>query len=572
MKLKNILQIISVVISLPLLSACGSDSSSGGDGKMASDGKRKILFYRNPMDPKITSKTFKKDSMGMDYIPVYAKNKAAKRKILFYRNPMDPKITSKTFKKDSMGMDYIPVYAKKKKSAKVILFYRNPMDPKITSKTFKKDSMGMDYIPVYAKSDEEDDADVVKISPAIVSNMGVRTAIAKKGNLPRKINAVAFVELDEDKMAHVHMRAKGWVKNLKVKANGDRVVKGQLLFEYYSPDLVNAQEEFLQALRSNNNSLVRASRAKLLALDISMQQIQRIIKEKKINQLVQVYAQQNGIVTKLNAREGMYVTPHIRVMTLADLTSVWLQVQVFEAQSGWVKVGQRAEVRVRYLTGPPLIGKVDYIYPTLDIKTRTLQVRLRFKNDGEKLKPNMYAMASIDAQGEKEKDIIIIPREALIRTGKEQRVIIALGKGRFTARKVVAGIESDDSVQIKSGVKKGEKVVTSGQFLIDSEASLLATLARMTNPKTMAKKPMPVKAMKSKTIIATGIIKKITPDKNRITINHDAIPEIGWSSMTMGFDARKGVIKETLKPESKIRFKIEKLESGFIISDIEVVK
>ncbi|VAW74171.1 Cobalt/zinc/cadmium efflux RND transporter, membrane fusion protein, CzcB family [hydrothermal vent metagenome] len=404
-----------------------------------------------------------------------------KPKLLFYRHPMDPKITSQTPKKGSMGMPYIAVYAKSKKK-KVILFYRHPMDPKITSKTPKKGSMGMPYIAVYAKGDgEAEDDNAVKISPSIVNNMGIRTTTVRQGTLYRKIDTVAFVQFDEDKMSHVHMRAKGWVKNLKVRANGERVVKGQLLYEFYSPDLVNAQEEYLQALRSNNIGLMRASKSKLLSLDVSVRQINSIAKLRKVNQVIQVYAQQSGVVSKLNAREGMYITPQRRVMTLADLSSVWLHVQVFESQSNWVKVGQNATVRIRYLPGLTLTGKVDYIYPTLDAKTRTLQVRLRFNNPKEKLKPNMYAMATIDAMPET--NIVIIPREALIRTGKEQRVVIALGGGKFNSRKVVAGIESDEQVQIIKGLKRGEKVVTSGQFLIDSEASLKASLSRMTESK-----------------------------------------------------------------------------------------
>ncbi len=479
-----ILRLIIILIPGIFLNACSNESANSGQA----DGSRK------PTDNQ--------------------------RIILFYRHPMDPKITSKTPKKGSMGMPYIAVYEKRKAKKKVILFYRHPMDPKITSKTPKKGSMGMPYIAVYAKgsSDDADGDDVVKISPNIVNSMGVRTAQVVRGDLSRKIDTVAFVQFDEDKMLQVHMRAKGWIKNLKVRSAGERVTKGQILFEYYSPDLVNAQEEFLQALRSNNSSLIRASRSKLLALDISTQQISKIIKQRKVNQLVQVYAQQSGIVSKLNVREGMYVRPHTRVMTLADLSTVWLQVQVFESQSNWVKIGQTAKVRIRYLPGVILTGKVDYIYPMLDVKTRTLQVRLRFNNPQEKLKPNMYAMVSIDAKAEE--NIIIIPREALIRTGKEQRVVISLGKGRFTARKVRAGIESGEQVQIIKGLNEGERVVTSGQFLIDSEASIKASITRMTD----AKDDSSSKAM-SKT--ASPNMKKSMSDKalpvnpiNKKTVNN----------------------------------------------------
>jgi Cu(I)/Ag(I) efflux system membrane fusion protein len=192
-----------------------------------------------------------------------------------------------------------------------------------------------------------------------------------------------------------------------------------------------------------------------------------------------VYASQDGIVSLLKVREGMFVQPAIEVMSLADLSSVWLLAEVFESQADWVKEGQFADVHLSYLPGKVWEGRVEYIYPSLSQKTRTLKVRLRFDNPGEQLKPNMYADVTI--YGGAKKDVIVIPREALIRTGNEQRVILSQGKGRYTPRDVIAGIESGDWIEIISGLNVGDTVVTSGQFLIDSEASLKASIARMSD-------------------------------------------------------------------------------------------
>jgi Cu(I)/Ag(I) efflux system membrane fusion protein len=175
----------------------------------------------------------------------------------------------------------------------------------------------------------------------------------------------------------------------------------------------------------------------------------------------------------------MFVSPSMKVMTLGDLSSVWLLAEVFERQSEWVEVGQHAEVNLSYIPGEIWQGKVEYIYPSLDAKTRTLKVRLRFDNPGERLKPNMYANVKIFG-GAKE-NTIVIPLEALIKTGREQRVIISLGEGTFEAREVIAGIESGNYVEIVKGLKVGESVVTSGQFLIDSEASMRGSISRMTD-------------------------------------------------------------------------------------------
>ncbi len=341
---------------------------------------------------------------------------------------------------------------------------------------------GMDLVPMQAGDVTGQDREnpVVDISPAVVNSMGVRTAKVVLGRLWRGINTVGYVNYDESRLSHVHLRTEGWIERLNVKSEGERVRRGEVLFELYSPALVTAQEEYLQALAVGNKPLIDASRERLLALGLTSGQVNGLRKSRKVSQRVSFHASQDGVVASLNVREGMYVKPVTEVLSLADLSSVWLLAEVFEQQSEWVKVGQPADVRLSYLPGRQGEGRVEYIYPSLNSKTRTLKVRLRFDNPDELLKPNMYA--DVTLYGGPKQGVLYIPREALIRTGTRQRVILALGEGRYQAREVVAGLESGEFVEIISGLAEGKEVVVSGQFLIDSEASLKASLMRMSAP------------------------------------------------------------------------------------------
>jgi Cu(I)/Ag(I) efflux system membrane fusion protein len=355
-----------------------------------------------------------------------------------------------------------------------ILYWVAPMDPNYRRDKPGKSPMGMDLIPVYADSAGSGS---ISIAPEVVENLGVRTAVAERSRLWRGIDTVGYVDYDESLVSHIHLRTEGWIENLVVQSEGERVSKGQRLFDIYAPELVNAQQEFLQALKLDNPGMQQASKDRLEALGVSAGQIQALQKSRRVRQTVSIYAPQDGVVSTLPVREGMFVKPADRVMSLADLSQVWLLAEVFERQADWVKVGQDADVVLPYQPGTHLEGRVEYIYPALDPKTRTLKVRLRFPNPEETLKPNMYANVKI--YGGALADIIVIPLEALIRTGREERVVIDLGEGRFASRSVTAGIESGDWVEIVKGIAAGDRVVTSGQFLIDSEASLKASMMRM---------------------------------------------------------------------------------------------
>ncbi|MDH5572994.1 MAG: efflux RND transporter periplasmic adaptor subunit [Gammaproteobacteria bacterium] len=375
-----------------------------------------------------------------------------------------------------------PVARQKEKK---ILYWVAPMDPNYQRDKPGKSPMGMDLVPVYDETatDAENDnvkgeGPVVKISPNVIQNLGVRTAVVTKGQLAREIDTVGYVDFDEGKLRHVHMRTEGWIESLRVKSEGERVKKDDVLFKIYSPTLVNAQEEYLQSLNIGNRQLVQASFDRLLALGLTGKQIDSIKKNRKVFQKLDIYAEQDGVIANLNVREGMYVTPMNEVMSIADLSSVWLLAEIFEQQVDWVNSGDTAEVNLSYAPGMKWTGRVEYIYPSLDPKTRTLTVRLIFDNPEEILKPNMYA--NVRLYGAVKEAVLYLPKEAIIRTAQEQRVITSDGKGRFKTQTVTTGMESGDSIEIISGLNEGEQVVVSGQFLIDSEASLKASLMRMT--------------------------------------------------------------------------------------------
>ncbi len=357
-----------------------------------------------------------------------------------------------------------------------ILYWVAPMDPNFQRDEPGKSPMGMDLVPVYA-DEVGAQPGVVAIDATMVNNLGVRTSAAVRGSLSRRIQTVGYIGYDEDTLQHVHTRVDGWIEKLATKATGDPVEEGQLLFELYSPTLVNAQEEYLAALVSNNSVLRDASRDRLIALGVTSGEVEQLEKERKARQRVRVFAEKDGVIAQLGVREGIYVTPATDIMSVAALDKVWILAEVFERQAAWVRPGQQATVELDYLPGETLSGVVDYVYPELDPVTRTLKVRLRFDNETRMLRPNMFARVVIE--GDAIDNIVHVPREAVIRGGSGSRVVIALGEGRFRSQSVLVGIESGDRVAIRRGLKAGKQVVTSAQFLLDSESNIESALQRM---------------------------------------------------------------------------------------------
>jgi membrane fusion protein, copper/silver efflux system len=305
----------------------------------------------------------------------------------------------------------------------------------------------------------------------------VRTAPVESRALPARIRTVGYVQYDEDRLIHIHPRVDGWIEKLHVKAAGDPVVEGQALYELYSPQLVNAQEELLLALKRNNDRLVQAAQDRLLALQLSPQFISELRRDRQIRQTVTFHAPQSGVVDNLNIREGFFVGPGTTLMSIGSLDDVWVEAEVFERQAALVQVGLPVTMTLDYLPGKEWHGTVDYVYPSLDEKTRTLRIRLRFNNNAGTLKPNMFAQVLIAAnQGDAG---LIIPREAVIRTGDQDRVVLALGAGRFKSVAVELGRVGEQYAEIRRGLNEDDVVVVSAQFLLDSESSKSSDFMRM---------------------------------------------------------------------------------------------
>ncbi|MDJ0871636.1 MAG: efflux RND transporter periplasmic adaptor subunit [Gammaproteobacteria bacterium] len=322
----------------------------------------------------------------------------------------------------------------------------------------------------------------VTISPAVIQSMGVRTAAVGRGTMWKYIRTVGRIDYDETRLAHVHPRAEGWLERLSVRAEGDEVEAGQELGHLYAPDILSAQVDFLIALRQGEQRIsaakVEKARNLLRLLDVPEAVIKSIERKGETRNTVPLIAPIAGVVTQLGVREGMFVTPSTEIYTIADLSRVWVQVDVFEHQLAWLQTGLSAEIRVPARPGRVWKGEVDYVYPELDPRTRTLRVRLSFPNPGGMLKPNMFAEVVI--YGGPKRDVLNIPREALIVTGERETVVKSLGSGRFQPVDVVTGMKRGGRVEILYGLDEGDEIVVSGQFLIDSESSLQASFTRMT--------------------------------------------------------------------------------------------
>ncbi|HEY3325879.1 MAG TPA: efflux RND transporter periplasmic adaptor subunit [Novimethylophilus sp.] len=419
----------------------------------------------------------------------------SERKILYYRNPMGLPDTSPAPKKDSMGMDYIPVYADERPAAsepgtagaeRKVLYYRNPMGLPDTSPVPKKDSMGMDYIPVYV--DEEASAGRVKISPDKVQKLGVRTEQVSSRELARTVRAVGQFQLDERRLSTVTTKFEGYIEKLHVNATGQPVKRGQPLMEVYSPELVSAQEEYLiawngrQSLKNGTEEslvgvgqLAEGALKRLRNWDISDAQLQRLQRDGKATRTLTLYAPAGGVVLEKAAVQGMRFIPGEPLFKIADLSAVWLLADVFEQDLALVHLGQPVKISVDAYPEKELTGKVAYIYPTVTPETRTAKVRVELANPGGMLRPDMYASVQL-VSGHGKSRALTVPDSAVIDSGTRQVVLVQRAEGLFEPREVKLGMRSDGYVEVLQGLDEGENVVVRANFLIDAESNLKAAL------------------------------------------------------------------------------------------------
>lgn len=327
---------------------------------------------------------------------------------------------------------------------------------------------GMDLV---ARQTKPQSAIEVSVSGAMQQAMALTTESVQFSRLWRFISTYGSVQFDETGLTHLHPRASGWLEQLTVNSLGQEVKKGQLLYKIYAPELLVAQEDFLSLLNSEykNPDLLERGRQRLRLLGFSNELVSKLEKSREVFYRVPYYAQNDGIVSALEVREGMYAQPENRIVTLADLSRVWVIADVFEHQIDWVQVGKSVELDIPSLNLYELEGSVEFIYPTLDPVTRTLQVRIALDNPQQRIKPDMLANVRIYAGP---KETLNIAVDSLIQTEQHNRVFVQTNEGTFVRKDVEVGIVTNGRAEILSGLELGEKVVTSGQFLLDAEASL----------------------------------------------------------------------------------------------------
>ncbi|TXJ00434.1 MAG: efflux RND transporter periplasmic adaptor subunit [Neisseriales bacterium] len=377
-----------------------------------------------------------------------------------------------------------------KSADKIPLYWIDPMEPKVHYPKGGTSPMGMELEPVYPKdNDEELPTNSIKLPASYISNLGVKTSIVQSGTGDNSFISYANVESNETKVSFITSYANGWVRKLVAKTPQMPIKKGQLLAQIFSPTIINAENEYQSALISKNEATIIAAKNKLLTLHVDPIQINAITATTPVNQLINIYAPQNGILTSLNIREGDYITPDKQLFALTDLSSVWMIANVFEKQVSQIKVGMPVKVNISGVLGRDWSGKVDYVYPQLDDATRTIRVRVVLNNPDFVLKPGMYGSVLFNSSNKA--TTLLVPTQAIIMSTSENRVVVALGDGVFQVRKIIIGNEIGEMTQIISGLSSGEQVVSNGEFMLDSEASLSAGISRIdsSSPQVISSSP-----------------------------------------------------------------------------------
>jgi Cu(I)/Ag(I) efflux system membrane fusion protein/cobalt-zinc-cadmium efflux system membrane fusion protein len=379
------------------------------------------------------------------------------------------------------------------KTGKKIKYWVAPMDPTYIRDKPGKSPMGMDLVPVYEEEGEaKDPVSTISIDPGTMQSMGVRLGRVQRKQLIKYIRTVGSITYDETKIYTINTKYNGWIEKLHINFVGDEVKKGQHLFDIYSPELVTAQEEYLLALeqyRSLSNAnyeriresaerLLKASRTRLRYWDLTDEQIDEIARTGNVRKTITVYSPAAGVVIKKQAFEGHYVKAGEHQFEIADLSTIWVDVDVYEYELPWVRKGMQAEMELAYIPGKRFKGRVLFIYPFLEPKTRTAKLRLAFFNPGYELKPGMYA--NIYLKSVIAKKSLVIPQEAVIDSGIRKIVFVSVGKGKFQPREVNIGLEGNENeFQVLDGLKAGEEIVLSAQFMLDSESRLREAIQKM---------------------------------------------------------------------------------------------
>jgi Cu(I)/Ag(I) efflux system membrane fusion protein len=459
---------------------------------------------------------------------------------------------------------------------KKLLFYRNPMGLPDTSPVPKKDQMGMEYIPVYEGEETAAAGNELKLSTERVQKLGVRTQPAERRALDRVVRASGRVEVNERLLATIAPKFEGYVERLHVNTTGQPVVKGQPLFEAYSPELVAAQREYAiaargvaslrdasQESRSGMSQLAESSLTRLRNWDVSAEQLETLARTGEATRTVTFRSPATGVVMEKKAVSGMRFMPGEMLYQIADLSQVWVLADVNEQDIGLVANGARVQVQINAYPDKRFDGVVTYVYPTLKAETRTVAVRVELPNPGGLLKPGMYAQVQLASASAGK--VIAVPVSAVIDSGVRRVVIVQAGEGRFEPREVETGARSEDWVEVRSGIKEGDVVVVAANFLIDAESNLRAALGGM----SAAPKPNG-EAKGAVTHRADGTIDAIDAQSGTVTISHQPVASLKWPAMTMDFALANASLVSGVKPGTPISFEfVERKPGEWVITSVK---
>ncbi len=408
------------------------------------------------------------------------------KQILYYRNPMGAPDTSPVPKKDSMGMDYLPVYAEDSSASvqKRIRYYRNPMGAPDTSPVPKKDSMGMDYIPVYEEGEASArlDAGLIRVSLDKVQRLGVRTAIAGPRKLVLPIRAPGKVTVDERTLRMITLRVDGYIDKLYVNAVGQHVKQGEPLFRLFSQEVLNAEALYQVSMAgggAKSGPAVDGALRRLTNLGVPDSHIRQIGRTGALPANIEWPSPVSGVVIEKMVIEGERAESGRALFKIADHAQLWVIADVSELDADKIRIGSKAALEFRAMPGEPVMGQVSFIYPHLNAETRTAQVRIDLANPEGRFRPDMYVDVTIDA-GTGEAQVLAVPVDAVVHSGDRSVVILDKGDGRFEPREVKLGDSGDGYVAVISGISAGDKIVTAANFLIDAESNLRAALAAFT--------------------------------------------------------------------------------------------
>lgn len=441
------------------------------------------------------------------------------------------------------------------------LYWVAPMDS-----SFRRDApglspMGMDLVPVYEAPDGETNA--VRIEATVQQNLGLRTTTALRTIFAQDIYAVGYSRWNEASIEMLHPRAEGWLEVFNLASVGDQVKAGQVIYELYAPNLVSAQQEFITARQAGNQALAALARERLLALGFTSAQTDELATNGTTSSRLVHRAVNDALVVSLDSRRGNYVQPATTIATLASLDSIWVDVDVFETDAASIEVGLEASIEFPAFPGEIWVGQVNYIYPELERNSRTLRVRIVLENEDHRLKPNMFANVSIAA--DPRRNVLAVPREAVIRSGTGSRIIVVRDDGDFEPRVVRTGVSSGEQIEILQGLAAGERVVTSGQFLIDAEANGEQALARLdaaTESMDMGMASSANSSVDQESVYSTtGRIVSMMND-GMVTLAHQPVAELNWPAMTMSFTSIPEVNLNEFAVDDTVRFEFRQLEDG----------